>query len=232
MYNSKHWFTFLCSFFSVLVIVGNLTYQKFVLTSLLPGIDVELSVGILIYPFTFLLTDLIAEFFGKDNAIFCIRQTLILNLIVAIIIYGMDNMQATLWSTIDDDTFHKVFGFFNVAFIGSVLACYVSQKIDIHIYLWLKRVTKGKLIWVRNIFSTVMSLYIDTLIVTIFLAMFHALPEGKIWNLILNGFLFKSAFSIISSPFYSITVRLVQRRLALKHSLPKIIDSHKELGTV
>ena len=53
-------YTFFCTTFAVLIITGNLTYQKIVKLDFF--YDLELSVGAIIYPFTFLITDLIAEF--------------------------------------------------------------------------------------------------------------------------------------------------------------------------
>ncbi|MCZ6902528.1 MAG: VUT family protein, partial [Rickettsia endosymbiont of Ixodes persulcatus] len=40
----------------------------------------ELSVGAIFYPLTFLLTDLIAEFYGKERANFCIKLAIIFNI--------------------------------------------------------------------------------------------------------------------------------------------------------
>ena len=73
MKNVEKIYTGLCVLFSVLIVVGNLTYQKFVILSILPFHTFEISVGAVLYPLTFLITDLITEFYGKEKARFCVR---------------------------------------------------------------------------------------------------------------------------------------------------------------
>ena len=55
----------LCVTFSVVVVSGNLIYQKFIELPFFALHTFELSVGAILYPLTFLLTDLITEFYGK-----------------------------------------------------------------------------------------------------------------------------------------------------------------------
>lgn len=72
-------YTALCALFAVLIVMGNLIYQKFVFLPVLPFYTFELSVGAILYPLTFMLTDLIAEFYGKNRANFCVKLALALN---------------------------------------------------------------------------------------------------------------------------------------------------------
>ena len=87
-----------------------------------------------------------------------------MNIVVVLIIGSMDNLHATSWSKIDDNLFHQAFGFYGIAFIGSIIACYISQKIDIFLYLRIKTLTKGKYLGLRNFLSSSVSLFIDTFI--------------------------------------------------------------------
>ena len=84
--NNDKIYTTLCVLFTMLVVVGNLIYQKFVFLPLFSFYTFELSVGAILYPLTFLLTDLIAEFYGKDKANFCVKLAIITNILTAIII--------------------------------------------------------------------------------------------------------------------------------------------------
>lgn len=203
-------YTCLCVLFSVLIVMGNLIYQKFVSLPILPFHTFELSVGAILYPLTFLLTDLITEFYGKEKANFCVRLGVILNIFVACVITGMDHLNATTWSKIDNPTFHKVFGLYSVAFIGSILACYIAQIVDITIYLWIRKITKGKWLWARNNGSTAISLFVDTFIVITFMATFHILPTDRMWALIINSYFFKLFFSICSTPFFYVCARIIR----------------------
>jgi uncharacterized integral membrane protein (TIGR00697 family) len=136
-------------------------------------------------------------------------------MLVAGIIALMEFLPATTWSKINDATFRHIFGMYSVAFIGSMIACYISQSIDIYLYAWIKKLTKGKYLWLRNNGSSGISLFIDTCIVISFMALFKALPTEHMWKIIWNSFSWKLFFTICSTPlFYAcvqITKRLIRR---------------------
>ena len=212
-------YTSLCIFFAVLIVMGNLIYQKFVFLPILPFHTFELSVGAILYPLTFLITDLITEFYGREKANFCVRLALSMNIFVACVIAGMDQLEATSWSKVDSVTFHHVFGNYSVAFVGSIIACYIAQTIDIRLYVWIRHLTKGKWLWARNIGSTAASLFVDTFIVITFMTAFHVLPADRMWPLILNSYVFKLFFSVCSTPlFYAAVgaIRILQKTEGLK----------------
>lgn len=200
----------LCALFSVLIVVGNLIYQKFVFLPVLPFHTFELSVGAILYPLTFLLTDLITEFYGKAKANFCVKLGLAMNILVACVIVSMDHLEATSWSKVDNAIFHQVFGLYSVAFMGSILACYTAQTVDIILYLWIRKLTKGKWLWARNTGSTAISLFIDTSIVITFMTAFHVLPADRMWPLIINSYCFKLFFAIGSTPLFYACVSFIK----------------------
>lgn len=203
-------YTTLCVVFSLFIVVGNLIYQKFVFLPILPFHIFELSVGAITYPLTFMLTDLIAEFYGKNKANFCVRLAIVMNIIIALVIMMMDKLNATEWSKIDNITFHKVFGLYSVAFIGSIIACYIAQLVDITIYLWIRKLTGSRWLWLRNNGSTAISLFIDTCIVINFMSMFGILPIDRIWPLIINSYLFKLFFTVCSTPLFYACVGIIR----------------------
>lgn len=204
-------YTALCTLFAVLIVMGNLIYQKFVFLPILPFYTFELSVGAILYPLTFLITDLIAEFYGKEKANFCVGLAIIMNITVALIIVFMDKLNATQWSKIDNVTFHNIFGLYSVSFLGSIIACYTSQFIDIRIYLWIRRITNGKWLWLRNNTSTSISLFIDTFIVISFMSIFGVFPINQMWILIVNSYLYKLFFTVCSTPLFYIGISIIRR---------------------
>jgi len=202
-------YTGLCALFSVLIVLGNLIYQKFVRLDL-PFHTFQLSVGAILYPLTFLVTDLITEFYGKEKANFCVRFAILMNVLVAAIIALMDNLPATSWSKVDNHTFHQVFGFYGVSFIGSIIACYIAQTVDIFFYLGICKLTKGRHLWLRNNGSTAISLFIDTSIVIGFITIFGVLPKNQMWELIWNSYSWKLFFTICSTPLFYICVWILK----------------------
>ena len=217
-------YTGLCVLFSVLIVMGNLIYQKFVFLPILPFHTFELSAGAILYPLTFLLTDLITEFYGKEKANFCVKLGISMNILVACMIAGMDQLEATDWSKIDNALFHKVFGLYSIAFIGSILACYTAQTVDIMLYVWIRKITKGKWLWVRNNGSTAVSLFVDTFIVITFMTLFHILPLERMWPLIMNSYFFKLFFSICSTPLFYLLVKIIKTLQRNENIQSKILD--------
>jgi uncharacterized integral membrane protein (TIGR00697 family) len=202
-------YTIFCVLFSSLIMLGNLTYRKYVVLQV-PFHTFELSVGTILYPLTFLITDLIAEFYGKDKANLCVRAAIFMNIMVAGIIAFMDYLPATSWSKTDDATFHGVFGFYTVAFIGSVIACYVSQSLDVYLYLWIRNLTRRKYLWLRNNGSTAISLFIDTCIVNLFMSLFGVSPAEYMWSLVANSYSWKLFFTICSTPIFYGSVKMMK----------------------
>ena len=211
--NIKHKiYVFLCSSFVAIVITGNLTYQKFVYLPIFDLYSFELSVGAIFYPLTFLITDLITEFYGKPHARFCVKVAICISVLITLMLAFMDILKATSWSRIDDDTFRYVFGGFSKAFFCSLTANLIAQFIDINLYLAIRKVTGTRHLWVRSTVSTSVSLLFDTSIVICMLAVFGILPHAQIFNLIFNSYIFKLFFTICATPLFYVAFYSIRKR--------------------
>mgnify|MGYP002180509781 CR=1 FL=1 len=86
----------------------------------LSGFTFELSVGILPYPITFLVTDLISEIYGREKA----NRVVLAGFVSSIFIMGVvmvgDMAAATVWSPVNDNSFHRVFGLFGPAVLSLI----------------------------------------------------------------------------------------------------------------
>lgn len=213
MSQSDKVYTSLCVSFAVLIVTGNIVYQKYVSLPLLPFYTFELSVGAILYPLTFLLTDLITEFYGKQKANFCVKLGLVMNVLIALAISIMDHLKATSWSKVDDTMFHNVLGLYGISFIGSIIACYSAQLVDIVIYLWIRKATNGRWLWLRSAGSTTISLFVDTIIVICFLTYFEILPADRMIVIIMNSYFYKLFFTILGTPLFYASVSGIKRVL-------------------
>lgn len=209
MINNEKIYLSLCIKFAALLILGNLTYQKFVVLPL-TFYSFELSVGAVLYPLTFLITDLITELYGKEKATSCIRLGLYSNVFIAALIIFMDYLPATSWSKINDETFHRVFGFYGIAFIGSMIACYTAQALDVRLYMWIRSLTKNKHLWLRSNGSTCISLFVDTTLVIGFMTFFGILPLEKMGDLIINSYSWKLFFTLCNTPLFYISLACIK----------------------
>ena len=99
----------LIGFFITSLIVSNLIFQKFFQLNFL-GIGFELSVGIIFYPITFLITDIVSEIFGKKKANQMVITGVFSSIFCLSIIYFANYLPATSCSPVDNKTFNLVFG--------------------------------------------------------------------------------------------------------------------------
>ncbi len=201
----------LCAFFSTMLVMNNLVYQKFVTLKIIPFYFLEVSVGAILYPITFLLSDLISEFFGKEKANFCVKLAIFLNILIALMIALMDFLPATSWSKINDESFHRVFGAFSIAFIASNVACYLSQRLDVKIYLKIKALTNDRMLWLRNNASTIISLFFDTFIVIAIMSVFGILPYERLLTIVFHSYILKVGFTICSTPIFYLAVFVLKK---------------------
>lgn len=208
MRNKDKIYITLLALFSVLIVIGNLTYKKFVTLNLF--YQFELSVGAILYPITFLITDLIVEFYGKERAKFCVDVAMAMNITAVAIVSMMDFLPATNWSKIDNNMFHDIFGFCGVALACSIFACYISQILDINIYSFIRDTTNGKYLWIRNNISTAISLLLDTTIVITLMTFFGAIDYENTFLLIWNSYSWKLFLTICSTPIFYLSVKIIR----------------------
>ncbi|OZV67232.1 queuosine precursor transporter [Winogradskyella aurantia] len=203
------------------LVVSNLIFQKFFYwyPFNLEVFDTqlfEISVGILPYPITFLITDLISEIYGKKRANEVVIAGIFASFFSMLIIYTANAVPATPWSPVQDDMFTRVFGSTAIAVFASMMAYLLAQFVDIHIYHFWKNLTKGKYLWLRNNFSTFSSQFVDTAAVLILLCSFGKIEWEQFMGLLIAGFLFKVMIAVFDTPFLYLGVFLFRKRFKLK----------------
>lgn len=201
---------FICS-----LVVSNLIFQKFFYWDFFGWYTFEISVGILPYPITFLITDLISEIYGKKKANQVVTAGIFASFFSLLIVFVSGFVPATAWSPVDDLLFDRVFGATVVAVLASMMAYLFAQYVDIQLYHFWKKLTKGKHLWLRNNFSTFLSQFIDTFTVLLLLCGFGKISWDLFGTLLLSGFLFKVLIAICDTPLLYLGVYLFRRRFKL-----------------
>ena len=202
------------------LIVSNLIFKKFFyyypFDASIFGVKIfEISVGILPYPITFLITDLISEIYGKKKANEVVVGGILASFFAMGIIYISNIVPATSWSPVSDDLFSIVFGSAPIAVISSMLAYLFAQFVDIQIYHFWKKITQGRHLWLRNNFSTFLSQFIDTATVLILLCTFGEIEWSLFSGLLVAGFLFKVIIAALDTPALYLFVFLFRKRFKL-----------------
>lgn len=205
----------LAGIFIASLVCSNLIFQKFFTWTPFGIYTFEISVGILPYPITFLVTDLISELYGKKKA----DQVVITGLIASVFIMGIillaDFLPQTDWSPVDSETFNRVFGLFGPAVFASMVAYLIAQFIDIRMFHFWKRLTKGKHLWLRNNGSTIVSQFVDTAAVLSLLCFTGVVEWSRFMSLLENGFLFKVLVALLDTPIIYGIIHLLKGKIEI-----------------
>jgi uncharacterized integral membrane protein (TIGR00697 family) len=147
-----------------------------------------IAVGVLPYPMTFLCTDFISEFYGRRRANFVVFVGLLLNIWVVFIIWlggvlpGFEQLNPATGQIVRDaagrlPVFFEIRALTFGAVTASMIAYMAAQFCDVWVFHYWKRVTNGRLLWVRNNGSTMVSQLVDTVAVILITHYYaHALP--------------------------------------------------------
>jgi uncharacterized integral membrane protein (TIGR00697 family) len=207
-------FLFLSGIFLTALVLGNIIGT----TKFVDVFGLTVPAGVLAYPFTFLATDLICELYGKKKA-----QTLVwMGFIFNIFMLGL----MTLGHYLPDasgisgatSTFERVYEFMVGNVVASMIAYLVAQTVDVHLFHFWKRLTKGKHLWLRNNASTVASQLVDTTsILTILYFADNLGPQvdsiEKLITLIFYSYLFKFFFALFDTPLFYLGVYLLKEKV-------------------
>ncbi len=195
----------LAALFIASLVTSNLIFQKFFywypFDMEIAGSKLfEVSVGLLPYPITFLITDILSEIYGKRKANQVVIAGIFASFFSLAIIYVSKEVPATPWSPVNDSTFIEVFGAAPLAVLASMMAYLFAQFIDIRIYHFWKRLTNGRHLWLRNNFSTFSSQIVDTLTVLLLLCSFGIIPWVNFLGLLISGVIFKILIAALDTP--------------------------------
>ena len=189
-------------------------------------LNFNMSVGVIIWPVVFITTDIINEYFGKKGIKKISYFTILLIIYVFIIIYMSTKLTPNnYWLNINSvDNHGNPFNIdyaYNIIFlqstgiiIGSIIAFLIAQILDVIVFHKLKRMTKGKFIWLRATGSTLISQFIDSFIV-LFIAFYLLAPNDKVWSLSqvfsvgFDNYTFKFIIAILITPLIYLTHYLI-----------------------
>jgi len=207
-------FTLLSGIFLTALVLGNVIGT----TKFVNVLGLTVPAGVLAYPFTFLATDLICELYGKKRAQTLVWIGFILNFFMLGIMTVGHYLPDASGISGAASTFEEVYEFMVGNVIASMVAYLVAQSVDVHVFHFWKRLTKGKHLWLRNNGSTTFSQLVDTTSILTILYLANNLgPEintiGKLAILIVNSYIFKFFFALFDTPLFYLGVWLLKERV-------------------
>lgn len=185
------------------------------------GAEFVATAGILAFPLTFVMTDIVNEYFGKPMVRLFTWIAIGVNLLLQPVVRAAIAVPAISFTPgVSSDQMQEAYrialGQTSAIVVASLVAFAVAQWLDVRVFTWLRRLTGGKMLWLRAQGSTVVSQLIDTLAV-IFLA-FVVLPLatggapwtiGQAFEVSLTNYVYKFLIAVVSTPSLYVVHMLV-----------------------
>ena len=127
-----------------------------------------------------------------------------------------DYIPASNQSPVSDKIFHSVFGNTIIAVGASMTTYLCAQFVDIRIYHFWKKLTKGKHLWLRNNGSTIFSQLLDTFLIFTLLCAGGIIPWDNFQTYFISGFIFKILIALIDTPIIYLCVFLLRKKFKLR----------------
>lgn len=204
--------SFITAAFSVIVVISNIISAKLFF---LPVFDnFAIPAGLITYPLTFLLSDLMTELYGQAQAKKMIWTAFALSIVSLGVIEA-----ALLLPSASQAPFEMVLGLNFWIVIASLVAFLLAQSIDVYLYATIKRWTGEPKLWLRNNGSTLASQVVDTATVNwIYLFFGLGMSYDAIASIALFSYLYKAVFSVALTPLFYLLVALGKREIATPQS--------------
>ncbi|MCP3917538.1 MAG: queuosine precursor transporter [bacterium] len=228
-------YAFCASLFVVVLVLTNVIGTKlFVLFPegrpdwIIGSGPINLTSGIITYPATFLLTDLVSEIWGRKRASFMVVSGFAMSLLMlGVLKMAVSLPPSPFWTNagLGFESSGEMQLAYDAAFASpwillgaSMLAYLVAQLFDVRLYHFWWKLTGGRHMWLRNNGSTWISQLVDTIIVnTIFLHFHFRMAWSNIVQIIVATYLCKVLLALLDTPLIYLGRIWVERFLGIEH---------------
>jgi uncharacterized integral membrane protein (TIGR00697 family) len=181
---------------------------------------ITLPVSIVWYPLTFLVTDIVSEVYGAARARFLVVAGFAMSLVMLVFSLVGIALPAADFYPLGQD-YANIFGPVWRLLLASMAAYLLAQLIDVQLFHFWKRLTRGRHLWLRNNGSTMISQFVDSLTVNvIFLYKNPAVFSGTfadLMGIVLGIYAVKVAIAAADTPVCYLGVWLVRRAVGVNH---------------
>ncbi len=201
-----------CTFVGLLV-VSNIIASKIIMVAGLVG-----PAAVICYSLTFVITDTITELWGKERTKFVVKVGFLVSIISAIFIrIAIVMPSAPFW--VDQEAYDLILGANLRIVFASLVAYLISQYHDIWAFLFWKRLTGGKFLWLRNNLSTGASQLIDT---SLFITLAFWGTGVPLMPMIIGQFLLKIIIAVLDTPLVYLLINVIKRNTRLVSSASEV----------
>lgn len=158
-----------------------------------------ISPGTLIFPLSFILSDIITEVYGYKNARLAIWAAIFFNILFLLFGQLIIHLPSPTFAT-DNEVFNKLLTMNLWIILASIMSYLVSEPLNSYLLAKLKMITRGKYMGIRFIVSTMIAAFIDS-IIFISIAYHVLMSATNLLNMAITVWLIKCAIEILFIPF-------------------------------
>lgn len=196
---AKFIFMILSALFVGALVTTNFIANKFVTVDF-GFASFVISAGILPYPLTFLVTDVLSEVYGRKRTNQVVISGFVVSVFVIFVLWMGSVFPAIENSPVNDDVYAQVFANTWRVISASMVAYLSAQLIDVRLFHFWKGLTKGRFLWLRNNASTIVSQLVDTTLVVAVLFL-GQLSVDEMGSMIADGWAFKAIVALLDTIF-------------------------------
>lgn len=175
--------------------------------------QVTAPAAVLVFAVTFLITDIVNEKFGQKQVHAMILMTFVTQVGMIIFLYiGGKLAPAPFWP--NQGAWDALLGVVPRITYASWVTFLISENLDAWLYAFFRRLTEDKHLWARNVFSTIPSLTIDTLI---FVTLAFVGTGVPLWAIMKGQFATKYLVGVLCIPFMYINKAILGGSMHVKH---------------
>ena len=191
------------------LVVGALVVANIQVTKTVVLFGLTATLGNVLYGTVFLATDVLTEVYGVKEA----RRCVWLGLVVVVLMVLW--MQFALWfragpQDLASGALSTIFGLIPRVAAGSLIAYVASQHHDITAFSFWRRKTRGRMLWVRNCASTMVSQAIDTVLFC-FIALWGLYDLTTWLQILATTYFLKWGVAVLDTPFMYLAVHVGSR---------------------
>ena len=193
------YFVIICAVSIATLLISNITAVKLFSVG-----SIVLPTSALLFPITYIVGDIIAEVYGYKKARFVIILGFICNaFMVLFFALAIALPSASTWA--NQEAFATILGTTPRMFIASLSAFLLGSLSNAYIMDVIKKLTKGKKLWMRTIGSTIVGEALDT-VVFVLIAFTGSVPSSVILTMIACQFVWKVSYEIIATPLTYVAI--------------------------
>lgn len=218
-------FTILAGVFLTALLLAETTGGKLIQIAFAEDLIFTLTMGVIPFPVTFIVTDIINEYYGRRGIRFITILGMLMVLFALVLLQIEMAIPAAAISPVSHEAFNTVFGVSTRIIVGSLTAYLIGQFVDIYVFHYLRRRTGARLLWLRATGSTVVSQFIDSFVV-LFIAFLGPLSAMQIFGIGMTNYIYKFVVAVGITPILYLVHAGVDRYLGHDLAASMAAEAH------